>query len=583
MSPKPNPHRRKSTKATHVHTTKTERVSGGHALMKSLLVQGVDTIFGYPGGAIMPIYDALYDYRLQVKHVLVRHEQGASHAAEGYARVTRRPGVVFATSGPGATNLVTGIADAMMDSVPLVCITGQVASTLLGTDAFQEVDIIGITTPITKWNYQVTKAAEIPEVIAKAFHIASTGRPGPVLIDITKDAQFEMCEYTPVPTVQIPGYNPITIPNQRQVTYAAELINQAKRPYILAGHGVLIADATAELSEFAIKGDIPVAVTLHGLSSIPTSHSHYVGWLGMHGNYAPNILTNKADVIIAIGMRFDDRVTGRLKDYAPHAKVVHIDIDPAELNKNVTAIVPIVADAKCALNALLPHIHTSDRAAWRGEFAKYYAIEHERVIKDEIVPTHGGIQMAEVIHALSQITKGQSIIVPDVGQHQMKSCRYYSFEQPHSLITSGGMGTMGFALPAAMGAQIASPRQVIAIIGDGCFQMTIQELATITQEQIPVKIIVLNNSRLGMVRQWQELFFEERYSFTTMQNPDFVQICHGYGITATRVDKRAHLIDELRTMLAHPGAYVLEVVCEMYENVFPMIATGASVSEVRLS
>ena len=531
----------------------------------------------------MPIYDALYDYESKLRHILVRHEQGAAHAAEGWARVTGKPGVAFATSGPGATNLVTGIADAMMDSVPLVCITGQIASTLLGTDAFQEVDIVGITAPITKWNYQVTRAAEIPGVIAKAFEIAGTGRPGPVLIDITKDAQFEMIHYAPVKHVHMPGYNPTVHPNPKQIEYAAKLLNHAKRPYILSGHGVLISHASSELSELAIKGDMPVAVTLHGLSSIPTSHSHYVGWLGMHGNYAPNILTNKADVILAVGMRFDDRVTGRLKDYAPHAQIIHIDIDPAELNKNVKTVVPVVGDAKLALSALIPHIKKFDRSTWREEFKKYYAIEYDRVIEQEIKPQRGGIQMAEVIHTLSNTTKGKAVIVPDVGQHQMKSCRYYEFELPDSLITSGGMGTMGFALPAAMGAQVASNRQVIAILGDGCFQMTIQELATIAQEKIPVKVIVLNNSHLGMVRQWQELFFDKRYSFTTMHNPDFMKICEGYGITSKKVSHRAQLAESVQTMLDHKGPYVLEVVCEKFENVFPMIATGASVSEVRLS
>lgn len=557
--------------------------TGSKILMESLVLQEVDTIFGYPGGAIMPIYDALYDYRDKIRHILVRHEQGASHAAEGWARIKNIPGVCFATSGPGATNLVTGIADAMMDSVPLVCITGQVASTLLGSDAFQEVDIIGITTPITKWNYQITHASEIPTVIAKAFQIAGSGRPGPVLIDIPKDVQFEKAPYVPVKHTKIKGYNPVSNPNKKQIIYAAELINNAKRPYILSGHGVLIARATKELTELAVKADIPVAVTMHGLSSIPTSHSHYVGWLGMHGNYAPNILTNKADVIIALGMRFDDRVTGRLKDYALDAKIIHVDIDPAELSKNVKALVPVVADVKSALKELIPHIQRADHTPWRTEFKKYYAIEYDRVIKDEIKPGHGGIQMAEVIHTLSQITHGKSVLVPDVGQHQMKSCRYYGFEYPDSLITSGGMGTMGFALPAALGAQVATSRQVIAIIGDGCFQMTIQELATITQEKIPLKIIVLNNSHLGMVRQWQELFFEERYSFTTMHNPDFIKICDGYGIAAKRVTKRTELSDEIQVMLDHQGPYVLEVVCEKFENVFPMIATGASVSEVRLS
>lgn len=550
--------------------------------MQTLADLRVDTIFGYPGGAIMPIYDALYDYRDKIRHILVRHEQGASHAAEGWARIKNIPGVCFATSGPGATNLVTGIADAMMDSVPLLCITGQVASTLLGSDAFQEADVIGVTTPITKWNYQVTKASEIAEVVTKGYHIAATGRPGPVLIDITKDAQFESTEYQKCTSISIPGYKPTTTPNPKQITTAAALLNTAQRPYILAGHGVLISDASKELIELAEKAQIPVAVTLHGLSSFPTSHPLYAGLLGMHGNYGPNILTNKADVILAVGMRFDDRVTGRLKDYAPDAKIIHIDIDPAELNKNVKALVPVVADVKKALIALTPHVQAQQHTSWLKQFAAYRAIEHDRVIQKEIHPKHGGIQMAEVIHALSSITRGESIIVPDVGQHQMKTCRYYEFVHPHSLITSGGMGTMGFALPAAMGAQVAADRQVIAVIGDGCFQMTIQELATITQEKIPVKVIILNNSHLGMVRQWQELFFEERYSFTTMHNPDFIKICEGYGIPAQKITERSELAGGIRQMLDHRGSYVLEVVCEKFENVFPMISTGASVAEVRL-
>ncbi len=558
-------------------------LSGSQILLESLILMGVDTIFGYPGGAIMPIYDALYDYSDRLRHILVRHEQGASHAAEGWARVRNKPGICFATSGPGATNLVTGIADAMMDSVPLVCITGQVSSNLLGSDAFQEVDVIGITTPITKWNCQVTKASEIAEAVAKAYHIAGTGRPGPVLIDITKDAQFEKVEYTPISRVHIPGYQPVTIPNPRQIEVAAKLINEAKRPYILAGHGVLISHASQELLRLAEISSIPVAVTLHGLSLIPTNHPNYVGWLGMHGNYAPNILTNKADVICAVGMRFDDRVTGRLKDYAPHAKIIHIDIDPAELHKNVKTTIPIVADAKCALSALIPHIKKADRSSWLSEFRAYYNVEYHQVIKNEIVPTSGKIQMAEVIHELSTLTHGDAVIVPDVGQHQMKTCRYYSFNKPDSLISSGGMGTMGYALPAAIGAQVASDRQVVAIIGDGCFQMTIQELGTIDQEKIPVKVIILNNNHLGMVRQWQELFFDKRYSFTHLHNPDFVAICKGYGISAKKVEKRSQLKKSIQTMLDHKGPYVLEVVCEQFENVFPMIPTGASVDEVKLS
>ncbi|MEI6327513.1 MAG: biosynthetic-type acetolactate synthase large subunit [Candidatus Roizmanbacteria bacterium] len=566
----------------HISRSAARILSGSQILLETLISLDVDTIFGYPGGAIMPIYDALYDYSDRIRHILVRHEQGASHAAEGWARVRNKPGVCFATSGPGATNLVTGIADAMMDSIPLICITGQVSSHLLGSDAFQEVDVIGITTPITKWNCQVTRASDIAEAVAKAYHIAGTGRPGPVLIDITKDAQFEKVEYKPITKIHLPGYQPVLTANTRQIEIAAKLINEARRPLILAGHGVLISHASSELIRMSEIGSIPVAVTLHGLSSMPATHPNYVGWLGMHGNYAPNMLTNKADVICAIGMRFDDRVTGRLKDYAPHAKIIHIDIDPAELHKNVKTTVPIVADAKNALTALIPLINKVERIGWLGEFHAHYKIEYDTVIKNEIKPTSGKIKMAELMHALSSITDGDAVIVPDVGQHQMKTCRYYAFNQPDSLITSGGMGTMGFALPAAMGAQVASDRQVIAIIGDGCFQMTIQELGTIDQEKIPVKIMILNNNHLGMVRQWQELFFDKRYSFTHLHNPDFVTICKGYGIQAKRVEKRSDLKKSIQNMLSHKGPYVLEVVCEHFENVFPMIPTGASVDEVRL-
>ncbi len=566
----------------HASSTTPQILSGSQILLESLLLMGVDTIFGYPGGAIMPIYDALYDYSDKLRHILVRHEQGAAHAAEGWARVRNKPGICFATSGPGATNLVTGIADAMMDSVPLVCITGQVSSVFLGSDAFQEADVIGITTPITKWNYQVTKASEIATVVAKAYHIAGTGRPGPVLIDITKDAQFEKVEYTPVSSVYIPGYQPVTKANPRQIQIAAKLLNEAKRPYILAGHGVLISHASAELIRLSEQGHIPVAVTIHGLSAMPTKHPNYVGWLGMHGNYAPNMLTNKADVICAVGMRFDDRVTGRLKDYAPQAKIIHIDIDPAELHKNVQTHVPIVADAKSALADLMPLIRKVDRSTWLNDFKKYYEVEFQQVIEKETRPESGQIQMAEVVHLLSDLTHGDAVIVPDVGQHQMKTCRYYEFEKPNSLITSGGMGTMGFALPAAMGAQVASDRPVIALIGDGCFQMTIQELGTIDQEQIPLKVIILNNNHLGMVRQWQELFFDKRYSFTHLHNPNFIKICGGYGIKAKKITQRKQLKKSLQTMLDHKGPYVLEIVCQQFENVFPMIPTGASVDEVQL-
>ncbi len=559
------------------------KITGSQAVMESLLHEGVDVIFGYPGGAIMPVYDALYDYQEKIRHILVRHEQGAGHAAEGYGRMTGKPGVALVTSGPGATNLVTAITDAMMDSVPMVCITGQVAASLLGTDAFQEADIIGITTPITKWNYQITKASEVPEVFAKAFHIAQTGRPGPVLIDITKNAQFDTMDFSYPKTISLPGYNIINKPNSNEIIRAAEVINTAKKPYLLIGHGILIAKAEKELQAFAEKTGIPVATTLLGLSAFPSAHPQYAGMLGMHGNYGTNILTNEADVIIAIGMRFDDRVTGKLSDYATKAKVIHIDIDPAELNKNVPTFIPIVADAKSALQELINYVEEKKHNEWLEEFKNYDKIEFKKVIKPEIHPKEGQITMAEAIHMLSEKTKGESIIVPDVGQHQMVTARYYKFTKEDSFITSGGLGTMGFALPAAIGAKVARPeREVIAIIGDGCFQMNIQELATIAQEQIPVKIIILNNNYLGMVRQWQQMFFEKRYSFVDLQNPDFVAVTRGFHIDAEKVEKREDLSEAMDKLLSATKPTLLEIVVKKETNVFPMIPTGAAVHEIRL-
>ncbi len=559
------------------------KISGSHALIKSLLAENVKTIFGYPGGAIMPIYDALYDYQDQIRHILVRHEQGAAHAAEGFARITGTPGVCFATSGPGATNLVTGIADAMMDSVPIVCITGQVASSALGTDAFQETDVIGITIPITKWNYQVSRAAEIPDIIAKAFYIAGTGRPGPVLIDITKDAQFEMIEnFSYKKMEKHPTYFLPPSPTPEKLSAAVDLINRAERPLILAGHGILISKAEKALVEFAEKSGIPVACTLHGLSSFPTGHANYVGMLGMHGNYGPNYLCNEADVVIAVGMRFDDRVTGKVDSYLPNSKIIHIEIDIAEIDKVKKAEVAICADAKEVLVALNSLIQKKSYPIWMEKFKACYQEEYQVVIGEAINYNGSKPRMIQTIHMLSEKTEGKAVIVGDVGQHQMMAARYYQYQLPDSWITSGGLGTMGFALPAAMGAKVATDREVIAIIGDGCFQMTIQELATLVQDNIAVKVIVLNNNFLGMVRQWQELFFEKRYSFVELKNPDFVMVAQGMGVTASRVTDSSELSAAIDVMLAHQGPYVLEVKVEREDNVFPMVPAGQGVRDIRL-
>lgn len=562
---------------------KTIRITGAEALIKCLLAEGIDLIYGYPGGAIMPIYDKLYKYQDQLNHVLTRHEQGATHAAQGFARVTGKTGVVFATSGPGATNLVTGIADALIDSTPLVCITGQVASHLLGTDAFQETDIISISTPVTKWNYQVTKSSEIPKVIAKAFYIANSGRPGPVLIDITKDAQFGELDFVYEKCKAIRSYTPVPEMDINKVKAAAELINNAKKPFIVMGQGVILGQAEKELKALIKKTGIPIASTALGLSGLETDHPLFVGMVGMHGHYAPNIKTNECDVLIAIGMRFDDRVTGDLKRYAKQARIIHFEIDPAEVDKNVKTDVAVLGDVKVTLKALLPFVNETSHIQWHQEFKDLYELEYEVVIKDQLNPKKSGLTMGEVIEAINKYTKGEAVIVSDVGQHQMFACRYAKFTRTRSKITSGGLGTMGFALPAAIGAKMGVPdREVIAIIGDGGYQMTIQELGTIFQTKIPVKIVVLNNSFLGMVRQWQEMFFDRRYAFTKMVNPDFVKIAEGYDIKAKRVDKREDLQAAIQEMVQSKEAYFLEVVIEKEDNVFPMIPTGASVSEVRL-
>lgn len=551
--------------------------------MESLLENQTDLIFGYPGGAIMPIYDALYDYKDKLKHVLVRHEQGAAHAAEGYARLSGKVGVCFATSGPGATNLVTGIADAMMDSVPLVCITGQVYANLLGTDAFQETDMIGVTTPITKWNYQITKPDEVAETIAKAFYIARTGRPGPVLIDITKNAQIEKADFKYPQKISIPSFKLPGKPNDNLVKQAAKLINNAQKPFLIAGHGVIISKAFNQLKTLAQKADIPVASTLLGLSAIPSSHPLSMGILGMHGKYSTNVLTNQADVIIAVGMRFDDRVTGRLSEYAKQAKIIHIDIDASEINKNTIANVAINADAKSALEALIPKISKNEHTSWLSEFNRLDQIEFEKVTTKELTPQNNKIKMAQVVNMLSDKTKGRAVVVADVGQHQMVTARYFKFQKNNSFLTSGGAGTMGYALPAAIGAKMAQPQtEVIAIIGDGSFQMTIQELATIAQEGIAIKIIILNNKFLGMVRQWQDLFFDKRYSFVDLKNPDFVAVAKGFYIYGEKVTSYSDLEKAIERLLKAKKSYLLEVEVEKETNVFPMVPAGASVEEVRL-
>jgi len=561
----------------------TIKISGAEALVKCLLAEGVDLIYGYPGGAIMPVYDELYKYKDKLHHVLTRHEQGAIHAAQGFARVTGKVGVAIATSGPGATNLITGIADAQIDSTPVVCITGQVASHLLGSDAFQETDIISISTPITKWNYQITKASEIPEIMAKAFYIAKSGRPGPVLIDITKDAQFGELDFEYKKCEKIRSYSPIPKIDTSKVKAAAELINKAKKPFIIFGQGVTLGKAEEEFKAFIEKAGIPSASTLLGLSTIPTEHNLFVGMLGMHGHYAPNVLTNECDVLIAIGMRFDDRVTGNLDTYAKQAKIVHFEIDPAEVDKNVKTDVAVLGNVKDTLVQILPLIEKKSHTAWRKRFEDLYQIEYKEVIDAQENPTEGGITMTEVIKNLNIETKGEAVIVSDVGQHQMIASRYYNFKQSKSKITSGGLGTMGFALPAAIGAKMGKPeREVIAIIGDGCMQMNIQELGTILQTKVPVKIVIMNNEFLGMVRQWQELFFDKRYASTVMINPNFVKIAEGYGIKGSKVTKREDLTKGIADMIASDESYLLEIMVEKEGNVFPMIPTGATVSDVRL-
>jgi acetolactate synthase-1/2/3 large subunit len=561
-----------------------KQLTGSQAVLEAFIAEGVDTIFGYPGGAIMPIYDALYDYNDQLKHILVRHEQGGIHAGQGYARTSGRVGVVFATSGPGATNLVTGLADAMIDSTPLVCITGQVFAHLLGTDAFQETDIINITMPVTKWNYQITDATEIPHIIAKAFYLAKSGRPGPVLIDISKNAQLQKFDYEGyTPCNHVRSYRPKPIIRKEYIDAAVALINGAKKPMIIFGQGVILGKAEKEFKKFVEKSGIPAAWTILGLSALPSDHPLNVGMLGMHGNYGPNVLTNECDVLIAVGMRFDDRVTGRLDKYAKQAKIIHLDIDPSEIDKNVKADVGVWGDCKETLPLLTLGIEQKERTEWVNLFKDYAQKEYDQCIKEEIYPKTEEMTMGEVIRIVNEVSKGEAIMVTDVGQHQMVTCRYAQFNQSRSNVTSGGLGTMGFGLPAAIGAKFgALDRTVVAVIGDGGFQMTLQELGTIMQTGVDVKILILNNQFLGMVRQWQQLFHDKRYSFVDIQSPDYIMLAKSYGIDGAKVEHREQLAAAVKTMLESKGSYLLEVMVGKENNVFPMVPQGCSVSEIRL-
>lgn len=556
-----------------------QRVNGAEALLLSLLAEGTDTIFGYPGGQVVPLYNTLYDFRDRIRHILTRHEQGAVHAAQGYARATGKVGVCVSTSGPGATNLVTGIADAMLDSTPIICITGQVPATLLGTDAFQEADTISMTIPISKWNFQVTKASEIPGAIARAYYIARSGRPGPVVIDIAKNAQVEEFDFSYQPCIYLRSYNPKPAMDKEAIREAVERINAAEKPLLLVGQGVKLAGAEQEMIGFAEAANVPMASTLMGISAVPNDHPLYMGILGMHGNLAPNHMTQESDLIIAVGMRFSDRVTGDVKKYAPHAQIIHIDIDAAELGKNLPIALGIQADAKEALKAMKVGIQRKDRAAWIGSAKKYD--EQERREVSCIDPKGEYITMAGAVQALTRAEKGDAVIVTDVGQNQMFGARYSKFNRTRSFITSGGLGTMGFGLPAAMGAKLGVPdKEVAVIMGDGGFQMTMQEMGTVMQNRIGLKMIVLNNTYLGMVRQWQRLFYDKRYSFTDLENPDFTMIAKAYGFPARRVVKPEELQEAMDELAAAEGSYFLEVAVLPDENVFPMVPAGASLNDI---
>jgi len=560
-----------------------DTITGAEALMRSLEHEGVKTIFGYPGGSIMPVFDALYDHRQTLNHILVRHEQGAAHAAQGFARVSGQVGVCLVTSGPGATNTITGIADAMIDSTPIVVIAGQVGTGFLGTDAFQEVDLVGITQPITKWSYQIRRAEDVPWAVARAFYIARSGRPGPVVLDFAKNAQVDKMEYAPVTVDFIRSYQPVPDMDEEAIREAADLINAAERPLVLVGQGVELGNAQAEFRAFIEKAELPAGRTLLGLSALPTDHPLNKGMLGMHGNLGPNINTNKCDVLIAVGMRFDDRVTGNVATYAPQAKIIHFDIDPAEIDKNIKTDVAVLGDCKQTLPAVTELLKPAAHKEWLDSFRTYEEVEEEKVIRPELYRSGRELSMGEVARAVSEATGNDAILVTDVGQNQMLSARYFKYTRERSIVTSGGLGTMGFGLPAAIGATFGRPdRTVCVFMGDGGLQMNLQELGTVMEQKAPVKMILLNNNYLGNVRQWQAMFFNRRYSFTPMLNPDYMQIASAYGIPSRRVMERAELADAIREMLATDGPFLLEACVEEEGNVMPMTPPGGSVNQMLL-